>query len=187
MLLTRAILGKVRTGEVSVAYRRWTRPTVKAGGFRVTSIGRLAIDAVQPVSEADITEAAAREAGEASRAELMTTLAKGQGELYRIAFHLAGEDPRIALRQDDDLSAADRAALRMRLARMDGPAPWTTRFLDLVAAHPGRRAGDLAPMAGLETREFKVRMRRLKALGLTISLEVGYRLSPRGKALRSAL
>ena len=186
MLLTRAILDKVRAGEVSVAYRRWTRPTVKAGGFRVTSIGRLAIDAVQPVSEADITEATAREAGEGSRAELMAALAKGQGALYRIDFHLAGEDPRIALRQDDALSSADVAALRKRLARMDGGAPWTTRFLDLVAAHPGRRAGDLAPMAGLQTPEFKARVRRLKALGLTISLEIGYRLSPRGEAFRSA-
>ena len=186
MLLQRAILAKVRAGEVSVAFRRWTKPTVKAGGFRVTSIGRLAIDEVRPVAEADITEAAARLAGEASRADLMAALARGKGVLYRIAFHLEGEDPRIALREDDDLSAADLAALKARLARMDRGAPWTQRFMDLVAAHPGRRAGDLAPMAGLETREFKVRMRRLKALGLTISLEVGYRLSPRGEALRSA-
>jgi hypothetical protein len=186
MLLPRAILARVRTGEVVVAFRRWTRPTVKAGGFRVTSIGRLAIDAVERVPETDITEEAARQAGEASPADLMALLATGKGELYRIAFHLEGEDPRIALREDADLSAADLVALQARLARMDRGAPWTGRFLELVAAHPGRRAGDLAPMAGLATPEFKTRMRRLKALGLTISLEVGYRLSPRGEALRSA-
>jgi hypothetical protein len=66
---------------------------------------------------------------------------------------------------------------------MDGTAPWTGKVLDLIAANPGRRAGDLAPLVGLETQEFKVRVRRLKALGLTISLEVGYRISPRGEAL----
>jgi hypothetical protein len=187
MLLKRAILDKVRAGEVSVAFRRWTKPTVKAGGFRVTSIGRLAIDEVRPVQEADITDAAARLAGEASRAELMAALAKGRGELYRIAFHLVGEDPRIALRTDADLSEADWAALKKRLARMDGTAPWTDRFMALIAAHPGRRAGDLAVMAGLERLEFKARVRRLKALGLTISLETGYRLSPRGEALRRGL
>jgi hypothetical protein len=186
MLFRQALLAKVRSGEVSVAFRRWTRPSVKAGGFLVTSIGRLAIDAVETIPVAAITEAAARQAGETSRADLLAALAKGKGELYRIAFHLEGADPRIALRQESDLSAADRAALETRLARMDGRAPWTKRFMDLVAAHPGRRAGDLASMAGLETREFKVRMRRLKALGLTISLETGYRLSPRGEALRSA-
>ena len=184
MLFKQAILTKVRAGEVSVAFRRWTKPSVKAGGFRVTSIGRLAIDEVRPVREADITEAEARLAGEASRADLMAALAKGKGELHRIAFHLEGEDPRIALRETSQLPAADRAALKQRLARMDGKAPWTTLFMDLIAAHPGRRAGDLAPMAGLETPEFKVRVRRLKALGLTISLETGYRLSSRAEALR---
>jgi len=184
MLFSQAILTKVRVGEVSVAFRRWTKPSVKAGGFRVTSIGRLAIDEVRPVQEADITEADARLADEASRADLMAALAKGKGELHRIAFHLEGEDPRIALREDNQLSAADRATLQKRLARMDARAPWTTLFMDLIDAHPGRRAGDLAPMAGLETPEFKVRVRRLKALGLTISLKTGYRLSPRGEALR---
>ncbi|HLK24575.1 MAG TPA: hypothetical protein VKT30_07945 [Caulobacteraceae bacterium] len=186
MLLPRAILAKVRAGEVQVAFRRWTRPTVKAGGFRVASVGRLAIDDIRRVAEGDITEAAARAAGERSRADLMAQLAKGKGELYRIAFHLEGEDPRIALREQDEVTADDLAAIRKRLGRMDASAPWTARFLELIAAHPGRRAGDLAAMAGFERLEFKARVRRLKALGLTISLEVGYRLSPRGEALRRA-
>ena len=186
MLFKRAILAKVRAGEVSVAFRRWTKPSVKAGGFLVTSVGRLAIDDVRAVHESEITEAAARLAGEASRADLMAALAKGKGELHRIAFHLAGEDPRIALRTDDDLSAAEWAALKKRLARMDGKAPWTDRFMALIATHPGRRAGDLAAMAELERLEFKARVHRLKALGLTISLKTGYRLSPRGEALRRA-
>lgn len=184
MLFRQAILARVRAGEVSVAFRRWTRPSVKVGGFLVTSIGRLAIDEVRPVAEAEVTEAAARLAGEASLADLMAALAKGKGELHRIAFHLEGEDPRIALREASDLSAAERAALETRLARMDASAPWTKLVMDLIAAHPGRRAGDLARMAGLETPEFEVRVRRLKVLGLTISLETGYRLSPRGEALR---
>jgi len=51
-----------------------------------------------------------------------------------------------------------------------------------VADHPGRRAGDLAQMLGRDTRTFKLDVRKLKALGLTISLETGYRLSPRGEA-----
>ena len=184
MLFKQTILTKVGAGEVSVAFRRWTKPSVKAGGFLVTSAGRLAIDEVRPVREADITEAAARLAGEASRADLMAALAKGRGELHRITFHLEGDDPRVALRDDSQPSAADRAALGTRLARMDARAPWTKLFLDLIAAHPGRRAGDLAQMAGMERLEFKVRVRRLKALGLTISLKTGYRLSSRGEALR---
>jgi hypothetical protein len=34
----------------------------------------------------------------------------------------------------------------------------------------------------LELQPFKLNVRKLKALGLTESLEVGYRLSPRGAA-----
>ena len=44
------------------------------------------------------------------------------------------------------------------------------------------RAPDLAAQVGRETGEFKRDVRKLKELGLTISLEVGYRLSPRGQA-----
>ena len=44
------------------------------------------------------------------------------------------------------------------------------------------RAGDLASALGYETAWFKTNVRKLKALGLTESLEVGYRLSPRGRA-----
>ncbi len=184
MLFKVAILEKVRAGEVSIAFRRWTKPSVKAGGTLNTHIGQLAIDEVHPVTEAEITEADARLAGEPSRAVLMKALAKGQGDLHRVAFHLAGEDPRLALRSDDDLSDADLAALQKRLARMDAAAPWTARVMELIEANPGRRAGDLAPLTGMELLDFKVRVRRLKSLGLTISLGTGYSLSPRGVALR---
>ena len=40
----------------------------------------------------------------------------------------------------------------------------------------------LAETLGWDRPEFKLQVRRLKALGLTISLDVGYRLSPRGEA-----
>ena len=47
---------------------------------------------------------------------------------------------------------------------------------------PGRRAADIATDVGLPRDELKIRIRRLKALGLTISLETGYEISPRGAA-----
>jgi hypothetical protein len=46
------------------------------------------------------------------------------------------------------------------------------------------RAPDLAARMGRETLPFKRDVRKLKELGLTESLEVGYRLSPRGRAYR---
>jgi hypothetical protein len=59
---------------------------------------------------------------------------------------------------------------------------WTRETLRLIDEHPGRRAGDLADMVGRERLYFKADVRKLKALGLTISLDVGYKLSPRGAA-----
>ena len=63
-----------------------------------------------------------------------------------------------------------------------GRGPPTT--LDLIADRPGVRAADLAASVGRETQPFKLDVRKLKGLGLTLSLEVGYRLSPRGEAFR---
>ncbi|AEA26650.1 hypothetical protein Psed_4495 [Pseudonocardia dioxanivorans CB1190] len=82
---------------------------------------------------------------------------------------------------DDD----DRAALDARLARLDRASahgPWTARTLTLIAENPEVRAPDLAARMGRETLPFKRDVRKLKELGLTKSLPVGYRLSPRGRA-----
>jgi nucleotide-binding universal stress UspA family protein len=172
-------------GSVTLAFRRWKRPTVKAGGRQTTPAGVLAIDDVRVIEEGEITEDDARLSGLADRAALFAELAGREGQLYRIEFHLAGEDPRIALRERAELSADDVAELTRRLSRLDGASthgPWTESVLRLIAARPGVRAGDLAESLGRERLPFKADVRKLKALGLTESLQVGYRLSPRGEA-----
>ena len=78
-------------------------------------------------------------------------------------------------------------ALLVRLQRLDGTTPWVRRILDLIARHPGRRAAELAAELRQETAPFKLNVRKLKALGLTESLEIGYRLSPRGRAVLARL
>jgi Mn-dependent DtxR family transcriptional regulator len=59
--------------------------------------------------------------------------------------------------------------------------------LELIDARPAVRAGDLSKTVGQERLVFKQNVRKLKTLGLTESLEVGYRLSPRGATLLEAL
>ena len=63
MLFRLATLDAIAAGDVTIAYRRWTRPTVKQGGTLVTPVGVLAIDALEVVDPATITEADARRAG----------------------------------------------------------------------------------------------------------------------------
>ena len=74
--------------------------------------------------------------------------------------------------------------LRARLSRLDRHhGPWTERVLALIERRPATRAADLAEELGWERQPFKLAVRKLKNLGLTESLAVGYRLSPRGRAL----
>lgn len=185
MLIPRAVLDGVAAGRVDRAFRRWTRPTVKSGGRLRTAIGELAIDEVVAVDEASIVAADAERAGFADVASLLASL-RPDGALHRIRFHIAGPDSRVELRERSLLSADDLATVLARLARFDAASrhgPWTEATLRLVAAHPARRAPDLAAMVGRETAPFKTDVRKLKELGLTESLEVGYRLSPRGRTV----
>ncbi len=92
-----------------------------------------------------------------------------------------GADPRLELREDADLSREALAELRRRLARMDRDQPWTEAYLRLIAANPGVVARELATHVGMERDPFKIRVRRLKDLGLTESLDVGYRIAREAK------
>lgn len=190
MLFKQFILDKLATGQVTLAFRRWNRPTVKAGGCLKTSVGVLHIRSLETIDEERITLQAARRAGFDSIEELLDSLGEREGELYRIEFERAGDDPRIALREDADLSEGDIKDLRSRLSRLDDrnkSGPWTTMVLRLIASHPERRAADLANQSGFEKEWLKTNIRKLKNLGLTESLEVGYRLSPRGEAFLAAI
>jgi len=185
MLFRQADLAAIAAGEVTLAFRRQKRPTVKPGGTLKTAVGVLAIDAVEPVDPDAISAQDARRAGFADPEGVRAMLRDGPGEVYRVALRFAGPDPRVALRADAALAAADRAAIAARLARMDGASrhgQWTDATLRAIGAAPGVRAADLAERFGRERLAFKADVRKLKALGLTESLDVGYRLSPRGRA-----
>lgn len=187
MLIRRAVLEAIREGRVTLAFRRWRRPTVCAGGTLTTSVGLLYIAALDVIDPEAISEADAAAAGYSNRAALRAELDR-PGTLWRITLHWAGEDPRHALAAAAP-DAAEAAALRRRLDAMDvrgDGAPWTRATLGLIDAHPGAPAADLAARADQPREAFKRRVRRLKALGLTESLGAGYRLSPRGKALLEA-
>ena len=188
MLLRTAVLERIVSGEISLVFRRWRRPTVRTGGTLRTALGVLRILAVTEVEDSDVTDADAAAAGHASRAALLDGLGARAGQLYRIAVEHAGADPRIALRQQDALSDADVDDVLRRLHRLDARSaigPWTLRVLAEIDDRPGVAARALARRLGCEKDWLKPQVRKLKNLGLTVSLRVGYELSPRGRvALR---
>jgi hypothetical protein len=173
-------------GSITVAFRRWRRPHARTGGRQRIPGGVLAVDAVDMVDAAAIGEEDARRSGFGSRAELLAELdRRGDDPIYRVRFHFAGPDPRERLRERSDLLPEEAADLTRRLARLDRASqngPWTALVLRTIGERPGVRAGDLAAALGREMLPFKRDVRKLKELGLTESLEVGYRLSPRGRS-----
>jgi hypothetical protein len=190
VLLRRAILDRIVAGDVDLVFRRWARPTVKTGGTLRTAAGMLQIERVVPVDIDDITEVDASRAGIALE-ELRSFLhTKEEGEVYRVELGGFVPDPRVRLREDDQLTAEEVANLTGRLDRLDRASKtgdWTRRYLQMIAQHPHVRAQDLADRAGVERDLFKNDVRKLKGLGLTISHSPGYELSPRGWALLKRL
>ncbi|WDR05482.1 hypothetical protein PSQ90_14530 [Devosia rhodophyticola] len=63
MLLKRELLEEIKAGKVDLVFRRWSRPSVKAGGTLKTKVGILAIKAIDEMSPHDVSDADARRAG----------------------------------------------------------------------------------------------------------------------------
>ena len=190
MLFTAATLRGLTEGRVNCTYRRWDVVRPKVGSRFTTSAGVVEVTSITPADEERLTDQDAADAGFDSAAALVKwTSAKGHGDLYRIGIVLAGPDPRIALRRSAKLAPADVSALSARLDRMDRAAepPWTDSTLRQIQRLPGVVSTELAAEAGQERRAYKLRVRRLKALGLTESLQRGYRLSPRSRAYLESL
>jgi hypothetical protein len=190
VLLRRTILDQIVAGDVDLVFRRWARPTVKTGGTLRTAAGMLQIECVTPVAIDDISEDDARRAGLGLEELRAFLTAKEKGEVYRVELGKFVPDPRVALREDDRLSADDLEEIKGRLDRLDRVSrtgPWTRGYLELIADNPHVRAQDLADGLGVERDIFKNDVRKLKELGLTISHSPGYELSPRGRALLERL
>ncbi len=182
----------IQAGDITVTFRHWSSPRVRVGGryrfwgrgcLEVLSLGRLRLSEVAPRDLA--------RAGLPDRDALGALTRDGTGgddpELYRVEFRfLPGADERAILAAQARLSQDEAWTLLARLGRMDRArpsGPWTGEVLRLIAANPRVRAPELARRLGRETLPCKTDVRKLKALGLTLSHQVGYELSPRGRAL----
>ena len=192
MLFRREVLEGIAAGQIDRVFRVWAKPPVRAGSTQRTWAGIIVIDSITAVTPEEITEQDAHHSGFAGRTALLTALSKStkEGGYHRVMLHLGGPDPQAELREDADLSDRDLAEIEAGLDAIDARsrrAPWTREVLRLIEERPGLRAVDLADHLGRDKLPFKADVRRLKALGLTESLETGYRLSPRGKAVMTYL
>jgi len=180
----------IRRGEVDLAFRRWDRPRVKVGTQLRTAVGVVEVTSVDEVAASSLRAADARRAGAPTLAVLQQALAGRAGRaLFRVGLRYGGVDPRETLR----VTVPDRAEIEQLLAgldRLDAASkvgPWTRATLRLIDQNPEVRAPELAASVGRPTAEFKIDVRKLKERGLTESLAIGYRLSPRGEAVLDAV
>jgi hypothetical protein len=185
VLLNRDTAEGIANGSITLVLRRWDVPRARAGGTQRTMAGTIRIDDVTEYpSGYRVTAAQARAAGYPDAATAQKDLDRRPAKhTYAIAVSYLAPDERPDLAADDTLSTADVEAIAERLDRWDAATqPWTRQYLAMIDANEAVRAPDLAERVGMDVPRFKRRVRQLKGLGLTISLEIGYRLSPRGRA-----
>ena len=177
-------------GSVTLTVRLWDKPHVKPGGrYRVHPIGVVEVDGIARVDFGALTEDDAMRAGFVDLAELTEyarPVAKGpltaQTQVFKVHLHHGGDGDRVQLALETQLDKAAVAELCKKLKRLDAKSPWTRQTLKLIARRPKIAASKLAASMGRQTEPFKIDVRKLKKLGLTESFEVGYDLSPRGRA-----
>jgi len=191
MLIQKRFWEPIGNGEVTLIFRRWKRSQVLADRTYRTAAGRLRVTAVTVIDPTDITDIDAERAGYPTAAKVIEGFRGDRTDpIYRIEFqHLDEPDPRTKLANDTNLGREGLEEIDKRLARLDAASksrPWTIETLKLIEAHPEQRAPDLAAMARREVQPFKLDVRKLKNLGLTLSFRIGYRLSPRGHAYLAA-
>ncbi len=181
----------IRNGLITLTFRAWKSPRVKLGNrYRFGPEEGVEVGAVDEVVVSAIDDEEARRSGFASAAELRTFLMKYSPEeltpkstLFRGSFHYVKISDEVS---QADLSLAEIQGKLEKMDRLSKHGPWTKQTLEIIAQNPRTVASKLAPMLGRETRAFKADVRKLKKLGLTRSFEVGYELTPLGKALLSS-
>jgi hypothetical protein len=186
MLFKTVHLEGIRSGKIKLAFRKWKVAAVKSGSLVKTRVGLIQIVDIAQVTADEITTANAKQAGFDSREKLLAQLnAVTEGKIFKIKVRYHGEDPRIVLREQAALTDDAFAVIRERLQRLDRyskQGAWTRQLLELIRDNPKLRAADLAAKSGKEKEWLKLNVRKLKNIGLTISHDPGYTLSPLGEA-----
>ena len=171
----------IRSGDITMTIRAWQKAQATPGKeYKLGATERIAVTVVDPISLSEIRPRDAKASGFSSTDELVEMLRKESGrkltarsKLYRVRFRYAGE-------RKDDAPSYSRDELNARLDRM---GEWSRKILKLIAENSGVSSAILAKQMGRERFSFKADVRKLKRLGLTRSLEVGYEITSAGRSM----
>lgn len=191
MLFKSEHLNQIKTGEISLAFRKWKRPSVKKGTLMNTSIGQVQILDITKIDISSITEKDALKSGFNDLNALIAVLnSRDGGQIYKVEVSYSNPDPRIELRNDSEITQTDFDKIKAKLNRLDKysrSGNWTLHILGAIMENPKLSAGQLAEKTGKEKEWLKTNIRKLKNIGLTVSHNPGYTISPRGKIFMEKL
>ncbi len=181
---------RILAGEMTATIRAWQAPQVKAGKrYRFGDEHELVVSAVQLTASALLSAADLRAAGFGSRADFEAALPKfangrTEGPFYVVRFTLEPRQPPPTAAPAE----VDRLLARLeKVDRLSDHGPWTRDALGAIAANPRVVSTKLAELVGRERFAFKADVRKLKAMGLTRSHEIGYEVTELGAQVLAAI
>jgi hypothetical protein len=189
-LFTQADHRRVVAGEFTTTFRLWKTPHVKKGAVYPTGFGgSYRILDVREVRAGDLTDRDAWASGSPNKNALLVRV----GEHTRARVTSSTTLVRVDFAYSDDEApkkkALDVDEVLRRLAKLDTNRgkPWTKTALTLIEMYPRTKARELAKETDFERLDFKLHVRKLKALGLTTSFKIGYELTDLGQASLDAI
>jgi hypothetical protein len=185
MLFKQEHLNGIKSGAITLAYRKWKKLSVNQGSSIKTSVGIVEVVEIAETALSAISDKDAESAGYPNLKALTDILdAIPVGTIYKIKVRYQSADPRLALREITRLNDDELLTLKYKINRLDQfskQGDWTKAVLRVIKQHPKLSAANLALITNKEKEWLKINIRKLKNLGLTISHEPGYTLSPLGE------
>ena len=181
MQFTKPYKQAIAAGTLTRTYRRWKSPQAKVDGtYNIHPYGAILVTSISQLRLQDASIKDIQQSGFDSANAIAEHLKTSLNEtVYCVHFRYIGTD---AVKQIDTgrLPTIELEAISIKLMRMNKTKLWTHHALRLVRDQPAKRAADLAPILEMDLPTFKRNMRKLKNLGLTLSLETGYQITARG-------
>jgi hypothetical protein len=191
MLFKQKDLDGIKAGKITLSFRNWKKLSVNEGSEVKTSVGIIKIGAITEIKYEEITEEDALAAGFSGASALIGLLkSQKEGSIYKIAVSFLRENSTVELSVQTEIEEAEFLEIKAALENLDKYSKvgkWTVKTLQGIRENPKLKAADLALKLKKEKEWLKLNVRKLKALGLTISHEPGYTLSPIGEAYLSII
>ena len=191
MLFKQKHLEGIKAGTVTLAFRKWKSTQLKRGSLLKTDVGIVEITDIAIINEPHINEIDAQKAGFINLESLMKSIYSAEiGKIYKIHVRFLKETQAKKIKEKISLSQSEIDSYKAKLLQMDKYARngfWTKDILTSIKDNPKLSATQLSLKTG-KTKEWLTQsIRKLKNIGLTVSLDPGYDLTPTGKLLMEHL